>query len=157
MQTRLETLQRLVTLYAVVEEMHSTELQRMASAVRQAQRAIGVEQEVARSARMDARGALLSEERMDWMSAQTRHEAAAGRRRGLERVRLEREDLNEAAREQYVASRLKREQIKRVFDDIAARLDIEKERRSQAASDDRFLARRRWTDSQEKKRETTSG
>jgi hypothetical protein len=157
MQTRLETLQRLVTLYAVVEEMHSTELQRMASAVRQAQRAIGVEQEVARSARMDARGALLSEERMDWMSAQTRHEAAAWRRRGLERVRLEREDLNEAAREQYVASRLKREQIKRVFDDIAARLDIEKERRSQAASDDRFLARRRWTDSQEKKRETTSG
>jgi hypothetical protein len=68
----------------------------------------------------------------------------------LERVRLEREDLNETARQQYVASRLKREQIKRVFEDIAARMDIERERRLQAALDDRFLARRRWTDSQQR-------
>jgi hypothetical protein len=150
MQPRLETLQRLVTLYAAVEEMHSAELQRIASAVREAQQAIGIEQEVARSARIDGRGALLSEDRMDWMSAQTRHEAAAWRRRGLERVRLEREDLNETARQQYVASRLKREQIKRVFEDIAARMDIERERRLQAALDDRFLARRRWTDSQQR-------
>src|ERR1700704_3714332 len=99
MQPRLETLQRLVTLYAAVEEMHSTELQRIASAGREAEKAIGIEQEVARSARIDGRGALLSEDRMDWMSAQTRHEAAAWRRRGLERVRLEREDLNETARQ----------------------------------------------------------
>jgi len=150
MQPRLETLQRLVTLYAAVEAMHSTELQRIASAVREAQEAIGVEQELARSARIDGRGALLSEDRMDRMSAQTRHEAAAWRRRGLERVRVEREDLNETARQQYVASRLKREQIKRVFEDIAARMDIERERRVQAALDDRFLARRRWTESQQR-------
>ena len=64
MQTRLETLQRLVTLYAAVEEMHSTELQRMASAVREAQQAIGMEQEVARSARTNGRGALLTGDRM---------------------------------------------------------------------------------------------
>jgi len=150
MQPRLETLQRLVTLYAAVEAMHSTELQRIASAVREAQRAIGVEQELARSARIDGRGALLSEDQMDWMSAQKRHETAAWRRRGLERVRLEREDLNKTARQQYVASRLKREQIKRVFEDIAARMDIERERRVQAALDDRFLARRRWTESQQR-------
>jgi hypothetical protein len=89
------------------------------------------------------------------MSAQTRHEAAAWRRRGLERVRLEREDLNETARQQYVASRLKREQIKRVFEDIADRMAIERERRLQAALDDRFLARRRWTDSQQRYDETS--
>ena len=63
------------------------------------------------------------------------------------------EELSEAAREQYVASRLKREQIRRVFDDIAARLEIEEGRRLQAASDDRFLARRRWTDAREKTRD----
>ena len=51
-----------------------------------------------------------------------------------------------------MASRLKREQMKRVFDDIAARMEIEEGRRMQAGSDDRFLARRRWTDAQEKMR-----
>ena len=150
MQTRLETLQRLVTLYAAVEKMHSTELQRMASAVREAQQAIGIEQEVARSARINGRGALLAGDRVSWMMAETQQETAAWRRRRLEQIRLEREELNEAAREQYVASRLKREQIKRVFDDIAIRMEVEEGRRLQAASDDRFLARRRWTDARER-------
>jgi hypothetical protein len=87
------------------------------------------------------------------MMAETQRETAAWRRRGLEQIRLEREELNEAAREQYVASRLKREQIKRVFDDIAVRMEIEEGRRLQAASDDRFLARRRWTDARERIRD----
>jgi hypothetical protein len=150
MQTRLKTLQRLVSLYATVEEMHSTELQRMTAAVREAQQAIGIEQEVARSARVDGRGALLVEDRAGRTMAETQQATAAWRRQGLELIRLEREELNDAAREQYVASRLKREQIKRVFDDIAARMEIEERRRTQAASDDRFLARRRWTDARVK-------
>jgi hypothetical protein len=153
MQTRLETLQRLVSLYAAVEDMHSTELERMASAVREAQQAIGIEQEVVRSARINGRGALVTGDRVSWMMAETQRETAALRRRRLDQIRLEREELNEAAREQYVASRLKREQMKRVFDDIAARVEIEEWRRLQAASDDRFLARRRWKDSQEKRRD----
>jgi hypothetical protein len=143
-------MQRLVTLYAAVEEMHSTELQRMASAVRQAQQAIGIEREVARSARMDGRGALLTGDRVSWTTAEIQQETSARRGRGLEQIRLEREELNEAARKQYVASRLKREQIKRVFDDIAEGMEIEEGRRLQAAADDRFLARRRWTDSRER-------
>jgi hypothetical protein len=156
MQTRLETLQRLVTLYAAVEEMHSTELQRKAAAVREAQQAIGIEQEVARSARNDGRAALLVGDQVSWVMAESQKETAGWRRQRLEQIRLEREELNEAAREQYVASRLKREQMKRVCDDIAARMEIEEGRRSQAASDDRFLARRRWTD-RRKRDETTSG
>jgi hypothetical protein len=156
MQTRLETLQRLVTLYAAVEEMHSIELQRKAAAVREAQQAIGIEQEVARSARNDGRAALLVGDQVSWVMAESQKETAGWRRQRLEQIRLEREELNEAAREQYVASRLKREQMKRVCDDIAARMEIEEGRRSQAASDDRFLARRRWTD-RRKRDETTSG
>ena len=154
MQTRLEALQRLVTLYAAVEEMHSTELQRMASAVREAQQAIEIEQDVARSAWIDGCGALLEGDRLGWKTAETQREVAALRRRSLEQIRLEREELNEAAREQYVASRLKREQIKRVLDDIAARMEIEEGRRFQAASDDRFLARRRWTNARERMRDS---
>ena len=146
MQARLEMLRRLMTLYTAVEEMHSVELQRMTAAVRETQQAIGAVQEIARSARMDGRAALLGGNRVCWTMAETRQETAAWRRRGLEQIRVEREELSDAAREQYVASRLKREQIKRVLGDIAARLEVEEGRRMQAASDDRFLARRRWTD-----------
>jgi hypothetical protein len=153
MQTRLETLERLVALYAAVEEMHSTELQRVTAAVREVQQVIRAEQEVARAARIDGRGALLAGDRVSWMMAESQQETVAWRRRGLEPIRLEREKLSEAAREQYVASRLRREQIKRVYDDIAVRMEIEEGRRLQAASDDRFLARRRWTDARERMRD----
>ena len=153
MQTRLETLQRLVALYTAVEEMHSTERQRTTAAARETQQVIRAEQEVAWAARIDGRGALLAGDRVSWMTAETQQETVAWRRRGLEQIRLEREKLSEAAREQYVASRLRREQIKRVFDDIAVRMEIEEERRLQAASDDRFLARRRWTDARERTRD----
>jgi hypothetical protein len=154
MHPRLKTLQRLATLYAAVEEMHSIELQRMTAAVRETQQAIGVEQEVARSARTDGRGALLTEDRVGWMMAESQQETAAWRRRRLEQIRAERERLNDAAREQYVACRMKREQMKRVLEGIGVRMDTEEGRRTQAASDDRFLARQRWTDAQEKLRMT---
>jgi hypothetical protein len=152
MQARLETLRRLANLYAAVEQMHSAELQRMTAALRQAQHAIQAEQEIARSARIQGRGALLGGDRMSWMMAETQQETSAWRRRGLDQIRVEREELSEIAREQYVASRLKKGQMKRVFDDIAAGMEIEEERHLQAASDDRFLARRRWTDEQKRLR-----
>ncbi len=153
MRSRLETLQRLATLYAAVEEMHSTELQKMTTAVRDAQRAVSEEQEAAQSARASGRSALLTGDRVGWLMAETGQETAGLRRRGLEEILREREELNDAAREQYVASRLKREQMKRVFEEIAARSEIEEARRAQAASDDRFLTRRRWTDAQRNLRE----
>jgi len=43
--------------------------------------------------------------------------------------------------------------MKRVFDDMAAGMEIEEGRRLQAVSDDRFLARRRWTDEQKRLRD----
>jgi hypothetical protein len=153
MQTRLEALRRLASLYAAIEQMHSAELQRTMAALRQAQHAIQTEQEMARSARHEGRGALLAGDRMSWMMAEAQQETSALRRRGIDQIRLEREQLSEVAREQYVASRLKREQMKRVFDDIAAGMAIEEGRRLQATSDDRFLARRRWTDEQKRLRD----
>src|SRR5260370_33529198 len=111
MQTGLETLQRLVTLYAAVEELHSTELQRMAVAVREAQQVIGIEQEVARSARTNSRGALLAGDRLSWMMAETQQETAAWRRRGLDHIRLEREGLSGGVRERHLEWRLRGRQI----------------------------------------------
>jgi hypothetical protein len=152
MQPRLEILRRLVALYSTVEETHSTELQRTTAAVREVQHAIGVEQEVAQSARTGGRSALMAGDQLSSMAAEAQQETATWRRRGLEQIRVKREELNDAAKAQYVASRLKKEQIKRVFDDIAARVEVEEGRRMQAVSDDRFLARRRWTDTRDKMR-----
>src|ERR1700720_2374846 len=125
MSTRLETLQRLMNLYAAGEQMHSNELQRLTTAVREAQQAIAVEQSAAQVARIDGRKALTEGDRVGWMMSETQHETAGWRRQKLEEVRLDRQELSDAAREQYVASRLKKEQMKRVFEEMEARAQIE--------------------------------
>ncbi|MEI9980583.1 MAG: hypothetical protein WDN23_16630 [Edaphobacter sp.] len=102
---------------------------------------------------LKSREALLDGDRVSWMISERQSESAAWRKQKLDAIRVLREELSDEARERYVASRLRREQIQRVFDDIAARIEIEEGRRSQAASDDRFLARRRWTDTQEQIKE----
>jgi hypothetical protein len=152
-RSRLETLRRLVTMYAVVEEMHSAELRRMTAAVRATEEAIGVEEKVACAAHVDGRRALTVADSVGWMMAETQQETAAWRRGRLEQIRREREKLNETAREQYVASRLKREQMNRLLEDLALSREIEEVRRMQAISDDRFLARRRWRDAQKLRQE----
>jgi hypothetical protein len=153
MPPRLQTLKRLVTLYGVVEEMHSLELQQMTAAVREAQQAVEVQQQVARSARFDGRDALMADDRMGWEIAETQRESAGWKRRRLEQMRLEREVLSDAAREQYLASRVKSEQMKRLAEVVAAQAEIKEGRRVQAASDDRFLARRRWSETRERIRD----
>jgi hypothetical protein len=153
MPPRLQTLKRLMTLYGVVEEMHSLELQRMTAAVQEAQQAIEVQQQVARSARFGGRDALMADDRMGWEIAETQRESAGWKRRRLEQMRLEREVLSDAAREQYLASRIKSEQMKRLAESVSAQAGIEEGRRVQAASDDRFLARRRWNDTRERIRD----
>jgi hypothetical protein len=150
MRPRLQKLRRLVALYGVVEEMHSAELERMTAAVREAQQAIGVQQHVARSAHFDGRDALRIEDRMGWEIAEAQRESAGWKRRRLEQIRSQREELSDAAREQYMASRLKSEQMKRLEEGFAARVDLEETRRLQASSDDRFLARRRWSDNRDR-------
>lgn len=133
--------------------MNSVELQRSTAAVLEAKNAIGVACEAGRLAMLKSREALLDGDRVSWMISERQSESAAWRKQKLDAIRVLREELSDEARERYVASRLRREQIQRVFDDIAARIEIEEGRRSQAASDDRFLARRRWTDTQEQIKE----
>ena len=84
MRQRLEMLRRLVGLYAVVEEMHSAELQRKTAAVREAELALVVEQDVAKSARIDGRGALAMGDRAGWMISEVQQKTAGGRLQLLE-------------------------------------------------------------------------
>jgi hypothetical protein len=154
MRERLETLRRMTALYAAVEDIHSSELQRMTASVREAHQAISLEQEVMQAARVDGRGALLTGDRESWVLAGSQQETSTWRRGRLEQIRLLREKLNQEAREQLVSSRMKKEQMKQVFENLAGQLDIDEGRKVQAASDDRFLARARWADAQTKKRST---
>ena len=149
---RLDTLKRLMTLYGVVEEQHSMELQRTVNAVREVGQAIEVQHDLFRSAKSNGRAALHAGDRMEWAMAEAQRETTVRRRRRLDELRLEREQISSVTKEQYVASQLKCEQMKSVVDHIEKQRDMEFKRKTQAVSDDRFLARRRWTDARGKLR-----
>lgn len=144
MQDRLARLNRLANMYAVVERVHSIELQTKAAALVEAERAIEVQRVVVRSAGFDGREALGTGDRMGWSVAQAQREIAGWRRDRLERIRAERMQLSDTARERYLASRLESEQMKSVVGRAAARVQVEEGRRTQATSDDRFLSRKAW-------------
>lgn len=151
MHSRLAALKRLASLYGDVEEMHSLELQRASSAVREAEQAIGAERGFVRSSNAEGRRALAAGDRLDWRAAQLHREMAEWRQQRLQQVQKERELLNDEARKRYLASRLQSEQMKHVARGVAVEAETEAGRRAQGALDDRFLARRRWTDLQEEK------
>jgi len=146
MLSRLAMLKRLMGIYAVVEDMHSAELQRTAAAVREVRDAIGNQRVVARSARVDHRDALEAGDGLGRKMAEALCEAANLKRQRLEPIHVERESFRDAASRQYAASRLKSEQMQRMVTRAAEQAAIEEERKMQAASDDRFLARRCWKD-----------
>ena len=152
MQPRLKRLKRMVALYGVVERMHSIELQIATSLVREAEQAIETQRTIGLAAVFDGRGALAIGDRMAWSFAETQRAVAAWKRERLEPIRVKREALSEVAREQYAASRVKSEQMNRMMEVVASRVEIEEGRRIQTATDDRFLSRKLWTEMQLEKR-----
>jgi hypothetical protein len=134
----------MAALYGVVERMHSVEMQRATSVVREAEQAIEMQRTIGRAAEFDGREALVLGDRMGWSSADTQQEVAAWREERLEKIRVKRAELSAVARERYVASRLKSEQMNCVVEGIAERVEMEEGRRVQATADDRFLSRKLW-------------
>lgn len=155
MKARLAALKRLKSLYGEIEEMNSIGLKRTAAAVREAENAITAEQEVVRSSNAEARDALAAGDHLEWIAARKQREIAEGKQQRLEQVRRERETLKEEASSQYMASRMRSEQMKHMVDGAAMQAETETGRRTQAALDDRFLARRRWSDAREEQRDET--
>ncbi len=132
--------------------MRSVDLERAAMAVREAEQAIGVEEERARSSSSHGRDALMAGDPLGLAAARTQQEIAEWRQERLQEVRLQREMLKAEARRQYVASRLQSEQMKYVVDNTKAQMEVEAGRKMQTALDDRFLARQRWSDTREELR-----
>ena len=143
-RAKLRTLKRVMGIYGVLEDMRSAELLRATTAVHEVQQAIGGEENAARLARTAGRHALDAGDRVGWMASAAQQLAAKIKRRRLDPIREQRQAMNETAREQYLASRLKHEQIQRLIARAEEQIGIEEERRGQAESDDRFLARR-WS------------
>jgi hypothetical protein len=152
-QSRLKRLKRIAALYGVVERMHLVELQRAASAVRETELAIEAQRTVARAAEFDEREALVMEDRIGWSLAEMQRGIAEWKGERLEEIRLKREELSEVARERYARSRLKSEQMTQVVDGVAARAEVEEQRRAQSSTDDRFLSRKIWMQSRDEARQ----
>jgi hypothetical protein len=152
MQTRLLTLKRLAALYGMVEEMHSAELQRTEATVREVERAIGVQVAVSEAVDSERRHALGVGDRMAWTVAESLHDSTRRKQHQLQMICLEREGQSGVAREQYITSHLRSEQIKHVLEGVSEQIKIEEERRVQSESDARFLSRQRWNDAQNKPR-----
>lgn len=148
MRARLKMLRRLRGLHDLVERTHAVALEQRVTEVREAELAVDLQRAAARSAAREGRAALIVDDRMGRSLAEAQWELAGWRRKGLESIRKEREALRAAAQEQYVVSRVKSEQMRRVVDSVADRLAIEEGRRNQAATDDRYLSRRLWVETQ---------
>jgi hypothetical protein len=151
-QPRLKRLKRMAALYGVMERMHSVELQRARSVVREAEQAIETQQRIVHAAGLDGREALTRGDRMGWSLAETQQVVAAWKGERLQEIRVKREALNEMARERYAGSRLKSEQMSRVVEGVAMRMEREEGRRFQSITDDRFLSRKLWMETREEAR-----
>jgi hypothetical protein len=114
--------------------------------MREAEQAIDSQHAAVRSAEFEGRAALIVGDRMGWSFAEAQRELAGWRSNGLKRIRAEREESMKSAQEQYLASRVKSEQMQCAVEDVEAGVAIEEGRRIQAATDDRYLSRKLWTE-----------
>jgi hypothetical protein len=122
------------------------------AAVHEADEAIDEQKKMVRSSNLLGRGALIAGDRIEQAAAQTQWEIAEWKQQRLQQVRLDREKLSDEAGKRYSASRLRSEQIQQVVEDAIAEVVVKRERQMQAGTDDRFLARRRWSDAREELR-----
>jgi hypothetical protein len=147
------SLARLAGLYGLVEHARALELGVASSAVDEVERAERQELAVQQRCGRAAVEALAQGDRLEWGLALRERETAQTRTRRLEALRLEREQLREAAREAFSLSRLEMEQMQSAVDRVRRAEELEESRRAQAVADDRFLSRREWSKGQDALRE----
>jgi hypothetical protein len=140
---RLKGLKRLGRIYELIEEIHSVEARIAAADAGQAEKAIDVETSRLQDAWIGEREAVQGADALARSAMAAKEDVARRKRLALEPVLKQRTEIREAARSRHMASRLWSERIQCLIDAEAARFAVEEERRSQMASDDRFLARRR--------------
>jgi hypothetical protein len=144
MQFNLNTLQRLATLYDVLERQDLIGLQRCTTAVLEVNEAIENQDSLIRAAKSDVRQAIGIGDRAGALLAAVHCEIASRQRTASEEVLREREEQRESARQRYFLRRLKRAQVLRLIETGHGRAAAEEARRQQSALDERFLLGKRW-------------
>ena len=142
--SRTAALRRIARLYGVVEEMHSVALRQATGRVHEAEGAIRMERDAAAASGAAGRVALTAGEREEWTLTHAEGEISAVRAMRIEELKTTRVEVELAARSEFLASRIKTEQMKQVVTQMAERAAIEEGRRNQAVSDDRHAGRRAW-------------
>lgn len=140
---RLLTLKRLGSVYGLMEEMHSLQARVASAAVGEVETAISSEAITHQAALAAEREALHGEDLLGRSAMAVREEVAIQKTRKLEPILEQRREVREFAQIRYADSRLWSERMKALIDAELERIATEKERRTQAASDDRFLAQSR--------------
>lgn len=145
MLPRLMLLKRLGAVYGLIEEMHSLEARVAAGEVGEVESVIHEERRTVEAARTRQRETIQVDDLLGQSAIAVREELAIQRNRQLEPMLRQRRDTLNVAQLRYTESRMWSERMKTLIEAEFTRVAIEQERRTQAASDDRFLAQRRST------------
>lgn len=142
---------RLATVYGLVEQMRSAELRLAAVAVTEVEQALEVEAAALASGAARGRGAFVGGDGVDFAVAETTREFAEVRIERLGAMKVEREEIFDAAAVAYDASRLRLEQMKSVIERAGRMASSEESRRAQAEADDRHAGQGWLKDRAERK------
>ncbi len=148
MNEKLRRLKKLSILYGQVEQIRSAQLRMASSAVDEVVQAAAHEISIRQRQSLHAHNALTSGGRESWSLSLVQAAVATARQLRLESLRITREDARDQAAAAYRNSRQRLEQMNIVIDKAYTRANLEETRRSQAASDDLFLSRRSWVQTQ---------
>jgi len=140
----MRQLARLKKLRAARERLSEASVAVEAGKLRLAEERLLAAKDAEAAGARESQRAVEAGERTAWMLSLALREAEAMRRPRLEAACREREIALVAAQRILNVCRVETEQASGSERDLREALDVEQERRAQAESDDRFLARVRW-------------
>lgn len=143
--TAQDGMTRIARLYAKLEQMRSLELQRATSARNDVECATALQSAVIESLHIDGREALIAGDRVEWKIAETDVSIAERNRDCLHLLLDQRKTQVAEALAAHRAARLQWKQVDCVKGRAEALASAQDDRRTQAAADDRFAARRVWS------------
>lgn len=136
---------RLASLYGMMEQIRSVELRAATIAVEDAACSTTIALTLRESQIASAREAMATGRREEWQISETARVAVEARIDQLAKTRTDRENARAEAHQIHRQSRLDMEQMERVVAQARVQVAIEVTRRTQAESDDRFASRRAWS------------
>jgi hypothetical protein len=143
MSLRAERLQRLLAIRKLSEDMDRRALKLALAAVAEVEAGLQRQQTALVESKLAGRSALASGDRGEWLMADAQSEVAGWNRGRLRTLLSARANYASDATQKFLDSRREHEMVKQVIDDSERVARNEEERKTQAATDDWFLSRRK--------------